>query len=387
MMTSVLYISPSVLPSRTANSVHVVHQCSGFSSAGADVTLVARRSVRDASQLSGEVEKAYGVSADALRLETFFRKGSRADSIVIALFALATVWPWKKWDMILSRNLYASYLIGVLFRRRLMFETHQVETGIRGRLQRALMVRDNVVTIVISYRLFEILAETHGCQPAHRLILHDAAPAGIARLESGEKRAELARLVPGFDLDEYRAVCGYFGHLYQGRGIEIVAQMAASRPECAFLVFGGNDDDIVRCRETFKYPNLHFAGFVSHAVAQAAMAACDVLVMPYQRSVLIGAEGQDTARWMSPMKMFEYMASGTPLISSDLPVLREVLSDGKNALLAPTDDIDAWCAQLDRLISQPEFAAQLAGCAHEEYLNEYNWLSRAQKILAAGVHA
>jgi glycosyltransferase involved in cell wall biosynthesis len=87
------------------------------------------------------------------------------------------------------------------------------------------------------------------------------------------------------------------------------------------------------------------------------------------------------------MKMFEYMASGTPLISSDLPVLREVLSDGKNALLAPTDDIDAWCAQLDRLISQPEFAAQLAGCAHEEYLNEYNWLSRAQKILAAGVHA
>ena len=55
--------------------------------------------------------------------------------------------------------------------------------------------------------------------------------------------------------------------------------------------------------------------------------------MPYQAKVSIGVKGHDTGRWMSPMKMFEYMAAGVPVISSDLAVLREILINEKNALL------------------------------------------------------
>ena len=52
------------------------------------------------------------------------------------------------------------------------------------------------------------------------------------------------------------------------------------------------------------------------------MLAVDILIMPYQKNVAIGAKGHDTARWMSPMKMFEYMASGNPIISSNLAALK-----------------------------------------------------------------
>ena len=47
--------------------------------------------------------------------------------------------------------------------------------------------------------------------------------------------------------------------------------------------------------------------------------------MPYQRNVGIGTKNSDTSNWMSPMKMFEYMSTGVPIVSSDLPVLKKFL--------------------------------------------------------------
>jgi glycosyltransferase involved in cell wall biosynthesis len=111
------------------------------------------------------------------------------------------------------------------------------------------------------------------------------------------------------------------------------------------------------------------------------MCAVDVLLMPYQANVSIGLRGHDTARWMSPMKMFEYLGSGVPIISSDLPALREVLTDGRNALLVAPDDRDAWLGALDRLVSDPELAGRLGAQGHSDYLERFTWDTRAKQLL------
>ena len=109
----------------------------------------------------------------------------------------------------------------------------------------------------------------------------------------------------------------------------------------------------------------------------------DVLLMPYQESVSIGVAGHDTARWMSPMKMFEYLGAGVPIISSDLPVLREVLLDGENSLLARPSDIDSWLAALDRVEDNPELAVRIGSNAHDQYERQHTWTCRAEKIIEA----
>ena len=48
--------------------------------------------------------------------------------------------------------------------------------------------------------------------------------------------------------------------------------------------------------------------------------------------------GTNLADWISPLKMFEYMAQGKAIVASDLPMLREVLRNGENALLCDSDD-------------------------------------------------
>ena len=109
--------------------------------------------------------------------------------------------------------------------------------------------------------------------------------------------------------------CGYFGQLYRGRGIEVIIDLAIRRPHIIFLVVGGNTKHVNRLNAP---NNIIFIPSLPHPEALYLMKLVDVLLMPYQKSVSIGIKGHDTARWMSPMKMFEYMSSHTPIISSDL---------------------------------------------------------------------
>ncbi len=151
----------------------------------------------------------------------------------------------------------------------------------------------------------------------------------------------------------------------------------------AFLIFGGNDHDVAALRKISKPRNFYLKGYLTPAKVPEIMAAMDLLVMPYQRSVSIGVKADDTGRWMSPMKMFEYMATGVPFIASDLPTLREVLRDRQNCLLAKPDDPVHWSNCLRLLLDKPELGEAISTQAHVEYRNHYTWTRRAKAMLDA----
>ena len=100
----------------------------------------------------------------------------------------------------------------------------------------------------------------------------------------------------------------------------------------------------------------------------------DVLALPNIASERI------SARHTSPLKLFEYMAAGRPIVASDLPSLREVLRDDENALLVPPDDPKVLAAGIRRVIEDKPFAAKLAAQAREDVM-QYSWTSRAKRLL------
>ena len=375
------YVSPSVLPSRTANATHVVLQCDALSRAGAHVTLYCKRSLPDKSALPAALVAAYGVDASGWRLTSYHTSIDRADSLGIAALAVADINTTRRPDAVLSRNLYAAFALGVVQRHPLIYEIHDLELGIRRRIQKAIITRPWITTVAISQALVRHVGLHHGVAPTRAVVLHDAAPSGMQRVPPGQRRARLTAMVPQARGD-WQAVCAYFGQLYPGRGIEIIEAMADARPRVLFLVWGGNEDDIARQRAANTRRNVAYLGHVPHPVAREAMVVADVLLMPYQANVSIGVDKRDTAAWMSPIKMFEYLASGVPIISSDLPVLREVLHDDRNALLAIPQDPASWVGALDRLLSNPHLAARLGETAHQEYQSQHSWDRRASELLA-----
>jgi glycosyltransferase involved in cell wall biosynthesis len=99
-----------------------------------------------------------------------------------------------------------------------------------------------------------------------------------------------------------------------------------------------------------------------------------VVVAPFLRAGM-------TERHTSPLKIFEAMAAGRPIVASDLPSSREVLRDGESALLVPPGDAPALAAALQRVLSDRGLAAQLAGAAWDE-APQYSWDARARKLRA-----
>mgnify|MGYP000636791486 CR=1 FL=1 len=377
------YISPSEVPSRAANSVHVVMQCDALVQVGAELTIYVKRTMPKAEKLLWAIQSSYGIDFSKARLVSVWSGSRRGSNLRIAVIALWDLFsnPWP--DIILSRNLYASFIIAVIVKRPLLFETHQLELGIRKYIQCKIMSCSSVTTVVISKQLKKYLIKHHKRAPSKTLVLHDAAPECGNPVSKSMRYSSLMEIYPEAK-GTWQGVCGYFGHLYAGRGVEIIELMAKARPGVLFLLFGGNEADVEIRRRSSEYDNVHYVGHVSFPLAQKVMRSVDVLLMPYQESVSIGVSGHDTARWMSPMKMFEYMATGVPIISSDLPVLCEVLRNGHNALLVPPSNSQLWITALDEILSDDQLAGSISEQAYQDYLMKHTWNQRAHRLIRAG---
>lgn len=175
---------------------------------------------------------------------------------------------------------------------------------------------------------------------------------------------------------------GYTGHFYAGRGMDLMLALAKSLPESRFLWVGGQPEDVSRWRQRLQaesVDNITLTGFVDNAILPRYQAAADVLLMPYATRIA-GSGGGNSAQIASPMKMFEYMAAGRAIITSDLPVIREVLNESM-AVFCPTEDLAAWQAALRQLQSNPAKREAL-GAAAREAVTAYTWTARAERALA-----
>lgn len=176
---------------------------------------------------------------------------------------------------------------------------------------------------------------------------------------------------------------GYVGQLYPGKGMELIAQLAPLCPAMSFHIVGGQENDLAYWRrECSSVSNLVFHGYVSHARVPGFIKAIDVVLLPNQTFVAAYGNGnRNISDWTSPLKMFEYMAAGKAIVASNLPVLREVLRDGENALLCSPAVADEWRIALERLVADPALKDRIASAAHAEFLQSYSWGARARKAL------
>jgi glycosyltransferase involved in cell wall biosynthesis len=117
---------------------------------------------------------------------------------------------------------------------------------------------------------------------------------------------------------------------------------------------------------------VRFRGFVPPPALDAERAEADLFVIPLLDST--------TARlFTSPLKLFEAMASNRPVVASDLPSIREILSHEVNALLVPPGDPRALAAAIERLLRDSALSTRLAARAFED-VKAYSWDRRAEAI-------
>ena len=177
-----------------------------------------------------------------------------------------------------------------------------------------------------------------------------------------------------------RFTVGYTGHFYPGRGVELILEVASKIPDVTFLLVGGDPPAVMRVQKEVNkrgLKNVFLTGFVPNADLPRYQAACEILLMPYQRNVE-ASSGGDIAQFLSPMKLFEYMACGRVILSSQLPVLREILNE-KNAILIPPEDVHAWIKVIQEVRNNPRRWDSLAKQARNDS-KKFTWESRVERI-------
>lgn len=165
----------------------------------------------------------------------------------------------------------------------------------------------------------------------------------------------------------------YVGHLYAWKGVDtiIAAARKASDPDLTFLCIGGTDNDITRYRQATKgMKNIRFMGQYPKKNVPSFLRSADVLLLP---NVPITEESRS---YTSPIKMFEYMASGVPIVASDLPSIREVLNE-TNATLVKPGDPDALREGIARALLSGRPQALQA----QKDVRAYTWDTRAENVL------
>ena len=202
------------------------------------------------------------------------------------------------------------------------------------------------------------------------LVEHDA-------LEPERVRADLTRAEAraALGVDAQRPLVVYTGGLLEWKGVDDLVEAARSVPDVQFLLAGGMPADVERVRASAAgLENVRVDGFQAPERVGLYLRAADVGVVPNRSKPAI------SARYTSPLKVFEAMAVGLPLIASDLPSMRAVLTHDVDAWLAPAEDPAALASAIERLVGDEGLRERL-GSALAERAPAHTYDARAERIL------
>ncbi len=170
----------------------------------------------------------------------------------------------------------------------------------------------------------------------------------------------------------------YLGHLYLWKGSDIIMELVGKNrnSNILFVVVGGTQKDLEKYKKIKKDKNLNNLFFTGHQQQKNTpyyLKSADILLLP---NIAISEE---SIKYTSPIKMFEYMASGNPIIASDLSSMREVLNED-NSILVEAGNSDSFNNAIKKVLDDPNFSKKIGEKALFDVKN-YTWDEYIKKIL------
>jgi glycosyltransferase involved in cell wall biosynthesis len=377
-------------PLERANGVQIVKTAAALARAGADTTLL----VRDSDpRPTDEILPLFGVAPGALRVRrvgVLHRRGSYfiPRAAFLARAAGAAVAALRRGAVVYTRDLQlADLLLGVRRRARVVYEAHAVESilyrergtlyGTADRPQEAKAARLRRREERVWRGASAFVATTAGIRDT---FAEEFGPRDRASIVPNGCDVPVDRAFPGLATEPPPRVL-YAGQLYPWKGVDELVDAVARLPGVRLAILGGIPGEADEARVRARVAALGIAdrvemlGLVPQAEVARELRRARVVAVPVRRTAM-------TLRHTSPLKAFEAMAAGRPLVASDLPSSREFLRHGENAWLVPPDDAAALAEGLRALLSDHALSERIARRAFEDAL-AFSWDARARRLLDA----
>ncbi len=335
----ILYISNSIIPSRTANSIHVMKMCQAMADNGHEVILIAPNQKKSYEKNIEDVYEYYGVRKN-FKIKKLLYPNIYGRSVLYTLSICLFLIFNKKFNLIYGRFLFGCY-IAALLRNEVIFEAHDpiyerrnIELIIFTKLTKSNFLKK---IIVISEELKKIFLKKSFLANSRIQVAHD----GADQVKNLNYKIDLQGRKENFKV-------GYVGNLYSGKGIEVISSIYDKvENDIEFHIIGGKKKDIDFWKKKISSDNVFFYGFIPQAKLSEYINSLDICLLPNQINLFLKGVG-NISSYTSPLKLFDYMAHQKAIIASDLPVIREVLNKENSILVKPHKSME-WISAIEKL--------------------------------------
>ncbi len=364
----IIYIANIRLPTEKAHGIQIMEMCSAFAKEGIDARLVVPKRfnhIKEDPFIYHDVIENFSISRLPCVDTVKFGKAGFLFEIFSFIFFIILRYLFVFDAIFYTRDESVALFLRILG-KKVVWEGHRGEKNIIIRL----LIKIKVKMVLISNGLHD-LYKRMGASPAHMIVAPDAAD--VERFDIDISIAD-ARKKLGLPLD--KKIILYKGGMFSWKGPGTLAKSVADIKHSNFLIvfIGGTEKDVAAFNQEFStVPNILVLGNRPRQETPIYQKAADVLIIPNS------AKDDISKLYTSPMKLFGYMASGRPIIASDLPSIREILDESNSFFFLPDDHV-SLAGMIDSVLNDQDEARKRSQIALEQ-VRQYSWKNRAQNIL------
>lgn len=331
---TIYYILNARWPTVKAHGLQVAKTCEALAKGGAQVTLVVPNRRRYPSQEGADWHQLYDIHTPFSVVYLWSPDWVYSGPVGRVLFSLqqflfairARVFIIGKTGTVYSRDMMTTGVLG-FFGRHAFWEVHRVPSHPSFLFRFALRTCAGVVAVTtgIAEHLFSL-----GVSRGSMSVVPDAVDVEAFNIPETKTQARERLQLPFDDM-----LVGYVGQLNtlgEGKGVDILLHAVAAVPSVYLAVVGGSPQDVKvheqLARKLGIAGRVRFTGHILHQQVPLWLRAMDIVVMPFP-------DTEHYRSFMSPLKLFEYMAAGKIIVASDLPSVREILNDESAVFVSP----------------------------------------------------
>jgi glycosyltransferase involved in cell wall biosynthesis len=317
---NICYISNSAAPSTNASSLQISKLCEYISKQGHNVCLILPNSgFRKNFYTFYNIKKKYKIK----KLKYFTKFPTGLNYYLFSIIAILKS-NFLKQDLYITRNFFTSFLLSI-FNKKHILEIHD-DILIESRIVQILIKYFHIlnykplIKIVTTTNALKRRYDDYGVELKKVKVLHNAS-AFESKFKSLNKKKK-----------KYLKI-GYFGAIFKSRGIDLIIKLSSLDQKNKYFVYGGMAKQIKNIKNNIKNNNIYFYPYIPYSKVEKKIKQIDICILPYTSKITVSGNVGDISKYTSPLKIFDYMKLGKLIISSNLPVLNEILINNYNSIL------------------------------------------------------
>ena len=349
------YISELNLPSYSAYSIHVMKMCEAFSKLGYRTNLYTINTSK-----KEKIYKKYNIKYK-FNIISVFQNSFNLNFFLRIFFLLKILLKkFEKNELFISRSILFG-IISSIFKKKVYLELHHEITGFTNYIYKTLnyfnLLKD-LKFIFLNKKLNDIYKITN----KRFIVLDDGVDILDFKIKNSKKKL--------------KNTCVYLGSFFEGKGVEQIFRLAMRNKKINFHLYG----DFNQIKNIPRLKNLKYFGHINYANVPKVLLNYEIALMPYQRKVK-GRGSMWLEKYMSPLKMFDYMAAGLIILASDLSVYKHLMINNYNCKLLEINNDIKWSREINQILQNIKNYDHLKRNALKT-VTKYTWEKRAQKIIS-----